>query len=111
MIAPLSKVDASHLIAETKLIDLDDDLDSGSDYYRYELSLKKGGRNNPRHVHSEIKVRNRSSAARDEDQSNNMKVFLNSKIHMGKFPTVFSAPLYQLPRMNSRQLTNKGVGM
>ncbi len=46
VIAPLSKTDVPHVIAETRLIDLDDDINSGSDYDRYELSLKKGGRNN-----------------------------------------------------------------
>ncbi len=62
MIPPLPKAVVSHPIAKNNLIDLDDDIDTGSDYDQYELSLGKGGCNNPRHVHIEIKLMTKSSA-------------------------------------------------
>ncbi len=86
MIAPLPKTVVSHLIAESKLIDLDDDIDSGSDYDRYELSLGKGGCNNPRHVHIEIKLMTKSSAGRDESSVQHHESVSEFEDSYGKIP-------------------------
>ncbi len=44
--APLAKADDPHIREESKIIDFDDDMDSGSDYDRYELSIKRKVRAN-----------------------------------------------------------------
>ena len=54
------------MLAETKTIDLDDDIDSGSEYDGCESNLKKMVGAGPRHVHRVIKEQINSSVACDE---------------------------------------------
>ena len=66
VVALTSKTDPPHLLAETKIVDLDGDIDSESDYDGYESSLNNMVGANPRHVLRELKERIKSSFACDE---------------------------------------------
>ncbi len=65
VMALIAKADDPHLLEESKIIDFDDDIDSRSDYERYELSIKRKDRANTRHAHIEIMKTTNVSAATD----------------------------------------------
>ncbi len=65
-IASLAKTDHPNLSTKTKNIDIDDDMDLGSDCERYELNLKKKVHTNSRNMHRKIKEATKSSDAWDQ---------------------------------------------